>query len=160
MILRTSRLRLEPVEESHVEGLLALHSDPLVMRFLGGPKTDEEVWAWIGEARNQWERFGFGWWAAIAQRTEQFVGVASTQHLETDKAKPIEIGWRLRPAHWGQGFATEAGRAMLRFAFDELQVPEVYAVARPENHASLRVMERLEMHPAGLRLFYGRMCAT
>ena len=49
---------------------------------------------------------------------------------------------------------------MLRFAFDDVSVPEVYAVAKPENHASLRVMERLGMRYVGLRSFYGNMCAT
>jgi RimJ/RimL family protein N-acetyltransferase len=53
------------------------------------------------------------------------LGVVSTQHIENNPAKPIEIGWRLRSEHWGKGYATEAGQAMLRFAFDQVGVPEV-----------------------------------
>ena len=157
MILRTARLRLEPVQDGHFEGLRALLSDPQVMRFFDGPKTDVEVRAWIGTAQGHWARFGFNWWAAIEPGTEQLVGVVSTQHIENDPAKPIEIGWRLRSEHWGKGLATEAGQAMLRFAFDDLKVPEVYAVAKPENQASLRVMESLDMRYVGLRSFYGGM---
>ncbi len=160
MILCTPRLRLEPVQVSHFEGLVALHSDPLATRYLGGPKTGDEVRAWIGAARGRWERFGFNWWALIEQGREELVGAVSTQHLENDEAKPIEIGWRLRSEHWGKGFATEAGQAMLRFAFNELGVPEVYAVAHPENHSSLWVMERLGMRYVGLQPFYEKMCAT
>lgn len=160
MILRTPRLRLEPVQDSQFEGLLALHSDPVAMRYLGGPKADDEVRAWIGAARDHWFGFGFSWWALIEPGTEQLVGVVSTQHLETDEAKPLEIGWRLRPKHWCKGFATEAGQAMLRFAFDEVDVTEVYAVAHPENQPQLRVMERLGMHYVGLQPVYGKMCAT
>lgn len=70
----------------------------------------------------------------IEPGTDQLVGVVSTQHLETDEATPLEIGWRLRPEHWGKGFATEAGQAMLRFAFDEVGVAEVYAVAHPRTN--------------------------
>ena len=160
MILHTPRLRLEPVQESHFEGLRVLHSDAVAMRFLGGTKTDDEVRAWIGAAQGHWARFGFNWWAVIEQGTEELLGAVSTQHIENDGAKPIEIGWRFRSEHWGKGFATEAGQAMLRFAFNEVGVPEVYAVANPENHASRRVMERLEMRDAGLQQFYGTMCAT
>jgi RimJ/RimL family protein N-acetyltransferase len=160
MILRTPRLRLEPIQDSHFEGLRDLHANPAAMRFLGGPKTEDEVRAWISAARGHWARFGFSWWVAIEPGTEQLVGVVSTQHLETDEAKPIEIGWRLRPEHWGKGYATEAGQAMLRFAFDQVGVPEVYAVAHPENQASLRVMQRLGMRYAGLQPFYAKMCAT
>jgi RimJ/RimL family protein N-acetyltransferase len=88
------------------------------------------------------------------------LGVVSTQHIENNPAKPIEIGWRLRSEHWGKGYATEAGQAMLRFAFDQVGVPEVYTVANPENQASLRVIERLDMRYVGLRSFYGSMCVT
>jgi RimJ/RimL family protein N-acetyltransferase len=160
MILRTLRLRLEPVQDSHFEGLRALHSDPAAMRFLGGPKTDDEVRAWISAAQGHWARVGFNWWSVIEQGNEELLGAVSTQHIENDETKPIEIGWRFRSEHWGKGYATEAGRAMLRFAFDEVGVREVYAVAKPENQASLRVMERLDMRYAGLRSFYGNMCAT
>ena len=116
--------------------------------------------AWISAAQGHWARFGFNWWAAIEPGTDELVGVVSTQHIENDEAKPIEIGWRLRPEHWGKGYATEAGQAMLRFAFNELRVPEVYAVANPQNHASIRVMERLGMRNVGLQWFYGKTCAT
>ena len=160
MILRTLRLRLEPVQDSHFEGLRALHSDPAAMRFLGGPKTDDEVRAWISAAQGHWARGGFNWRPVIEQGNEELLGPGSTQHIANDETKPIEIGWRFRSEHWGKGYATEAGRAMLRFAFDEVGVREVYAVAKPENQASLRVMERLDMRYAGLRSFYGNMCAT
>lgn len=160
MILRTLRLRLEPVQDSHFEGLRALHSDPLAMRFLGGSKTENEVRTWISAAQGHWTRVGFNWWAVIERETEELLGAVSTQHIENDDTKPIEIGWRFRSEHWGKGYATEAGREMLRFAFHEVGVSEVYAVAKPENEASLRVMERLSMRYVGLRSFYGNMCAT
>jgi hypothetical protein len=59
----------------------------------------------------------------------------------------VEVGWWLVPERWGQGLATEVGRAALRFAFDVAGLERVMAVAHPDNLASRRVMERLGMRP-------------
>lgn len=149
MILSTSRLRLEPYQDSHFEGLLALNSDPVVMHFIEPPETADDVRMQILTATMLWERLGHSRWAVIDRETQQLVGAGNIQHLYEDEANPLEVGWRLRPEHWGKGFATEAGHAMLRFAFDHLKVPEIYAVADPENHASHRVMQRLGMRYVG-----------
>jgi [ribosomal protein S5]-alanine N-acetyltransferase len=55
----------------------------------------------------------------------------------------------LRRTAWGQGYATEAGQIALSYGFDELKLPVIYAVAKPQNHASIRVMQRLHMQPGG-----------
>lgn len=153
MILSTPRLRLEPYQDSHFEGLLALNSDPVVMRFIERPDTADDVQAQIRTATKLWERLGHSRWSFIDRETQQLVGAGDIQHIDEDEANPLEVGWRLPPEHWGKGFATEAGHAMLRFAFDRLRVPEVYAVADPENYASVRVMQRLGMRYVGLLSF-------
>ncbi|EYD74729.1 GCN5-related protein N-acetyltransferase [Rubellimicrobium mesophilum DSM 19309] len=160
MILTTPHLRLEPFEDSHFEGLLALNSDPVVMRFFKALASEEDIRVWIQEVQARWVRLGYAWWSFIDRETEMLVGAGCIQNLEKDETKPLEVGWRLRPEHWGKGLATEAGRAMLGFAFDELEAEEVFAVANPDNVASLRVMERLGMRPLGLQPFYGSMVAT
>lgn len=160
MILSTARLRLEPYRDSHFDGLLSMNSDPEVMRFFERTDTADDVRAQIVMVQERWERLGYSWWAFIDREAGRLVGAGCIQNIEGNEANPIEVGWRLRPERWGKGFATEAGQAMLRFAFDDLKVPEVYGVADPENHASLRVMERLGMRDAGLRPFYGTMCST
>ncbi len=153
MILSTPRLRLEPYQDSHFEGLLALNSDPVVMRFIEPPDTADDVQAQIRTATRLWARLGHSRWAFIDRETQRLVGAGNIQHIGEDTANPLEVGWRLRPEHWGKGLATEAGHAMLRFAFDRLRVPEVYALADPQNQASLRVMQRLGMRYIGLSPF-------
>lgn len=81
-------------------------------------------------------------------------------HIENDSTQPLEIGWRLQPAHWGRGLATEAARAMAGFSFDRLRAPCLYGVADPRNAASIRVMQRLGMRSLGLERHYGALCAT
>ncbi len=160
MILNTPRLRLEPYQESHFDGLLAMNSDPVVTRFLQRTNTADEVREQIAKVQERWARLGYSWWAFIDRGTGQLAGAGCIQNLEGNEANPIEVGWRLRPEHWGKGFATEAGHAMLRFAFHHLDVPEVYAVADPGNQASVRVMQRLGMRDAGLQPYYGTLCST
>jgi RimJ/RimL family protein N-acetyltransferase len=57
----------------------------------------------------------------------------------------VEIGWRLAPRFWGRGLATEAGRLVLRDAFERLALPEVVAFTVPGNSRSRAVMTRLGM---------------
>lgn len=68
----------------------------------------------------------------------------------------IEVGWHLKHAHWGKGYATEAAREMLRYAFEDAGLKEVYAIVYPQNTASIAVTRRLNMRPLGpTDRFYG-----
>ncbi len=77
------------------------------------------------------------------------------RHLAGDTANPLEIGWRLRPDNWGQGYAGEAARRMAAFAFETTDTPILLAVAHPENIASQNVMKRLGMRYRGIEKWYG-----
>ena len=57
----------------------------------------------------------------------------------------VEIGWRLGFDYWGQGFATEAARAVRDYAFNELKRSEIVSFTVPQNTASRRVMEKIGM---------------
>jgi RimJ/RimL family protein N-acetyltransferase len=160
-ILNTARLRLEPFDDKHFSGLLALNSDPVVMRFVGGaPVTPEEVQGDIDEAKHCWASLGFSWWAILVAGTDDMIGAGCVQHIENDSAKPVEVGWRLRPDQWGRGYATEAARTMIDFAFEVLHVRRIYAVADPMNDRSIKVMRRLGMRYIGLQEHYGRPVTT
>lgn len=161
-VLRTARLRLEPFEDHHFEGLLALNSEPSVMQFIGDgtPDTAEDVRDEISKAKGYWSSVGFGWWAIRLAHSEEIIGAGCIQRIENKSINPFEVGWRLRPDKWGKGFATEAGRGMIAFAFDELEVPRIFAVAHPSNDRSIRVMERLGMRSADLQHHYDRLVAT
>jgi len=160
--LQTARLRLEPFDDAHFAGLLALSSDPAVMRFLGDglPATPREVRDSIATAKACWLRFGFSWWAFVRKDDGEIVGAGCVQHMENDASHPVEIGWRLKRDHWGHGYATEAARAMIGFAFDELGLKSIYATTHPSNERSLKVMKRLGMRSVGLQPYHGRLAAT
>ena len=160
--LETLRLRLEPFDETHFAGLLALNSDPVVMQFLGdgSPATAVEVQASIASAKERWERFGFSWWSIIRRDSDEIIGAGCVQHIENEPGNPVEIGWRLKRDHWGHGYATEAARAMIAFAFDVLGVAAIHATTHPSNERSINVMKRLGMRSLGLQPYYGRLVAV
>jgi len=148
--LETERLWLRRFTAGDVALLAELDSDPAVMRFItGGRATPREeiereiLPAWLGWYE---QAAGYGFWAAIERASGAFVGWF---HLRPGAGAPPsepELGYRLRAASWGRGFATEGSRALIDRAFRELGAERVTAETMAVNAASRRVMEK-----AGLR---------
>ncbi len=156
-ILTTARLRLEPFDERHFDGIRAINSDPAVMRYITGrPETTEETHAVIARTSASWAALGYSWWVWIEQPGGAIIGSGCVQNIERDLANPLEVGWRLLPEKQGQGYATEAAREMARFAFETLNAPILYAVCDPANTTSAKVMQRLGMHHRGIERWYAR----
>jgi len=154
-ILHTQRLRLEPLSDKHQNALFALNSDPDVMRYITGrPQNLEEVRTMIERVKRHWAEFGCSWWAWISINSGELIGAGCIQPLAHQPGNGLEIGWRLRRDKWGQGYASEAARAMAAFAFDTLHSPDLTAVCHPDNAASARVMERLGMQFRGIEKWY------
>jgi RimJ/RimL family protein N-acetyltransferase len=160
-VLTTPRLRLEPFADEHLEQLHEMNRDPEVMRYLSGrPETLEESRAGIERVKARWAEWGYSWWSFFELATGRIIGAGCIQHLDRDATKPLEVGWRLRREKWGQGFASEAARAMVAFAFERLEAPELTAICHPDNAASAKVMVRLGMRYRGVERWYERDCAT
>lgn len=170
-LLHTTRLRLEPFAESHLDGLNEMNRHPDVARFLSGqPETTEQTASAIARVQRCWAAWGTGWWAFIEPQSRRVAGAGCIQYLRLEAAmpqdldslrtNPMEVGWRLHPDFWGQGLATEAASRMVAFAFQRFPITEILAVRHPDNAASARVMARLHMHYRGLEPWYGGMVAT
>ncbi len=143
-VLITARLRLEPFEDGHLDGLNAMNADPEVMRYLTGrPETREETLAAIERVKARWAEWGFSWWSFIAKESDEIVG-----------AGPLEIGWRVRRDKWRQGLAFEAAERMVTFAFETLEANLLCAVCHPENIASVAVMKKLGMRFRSVEEWY------
>ncbi len=155
VVLETDRLLLRRFTTSDVDedALVELDSDPAVMRFLtGGVATPrhvvrDEILPTIMADYDRWPPFGR--WAAIAKppATEGFVGwfalrPAGSAVLDVTN---LELGYRLRAAAWGRGYATEGSRALIDLAFAQPGTRRVYAETMAVNTASRRVMERVGM---------------
>lgn len=154
-ILTTERLRLEPCNETHIEQLDKLNGDIEVMRYITGVAiTLDETKAHIELVKELWKNCGFSSWSIIELKTGKLVGTGGIQHMEFNPDNPLEIGWRLLPSKWGQGFATEAARCMIEFAFETLGVEALRAVCHQDNVSSVKVMQRLGMQYLGIERWY------
>ncbi|WNP36160.1 GNAT family N-acetyltransferase [Enterobacter kobei] len=164
MNLETERLKLEPYKDSHYEGLRVMDNDPGVMRYInkGIVKTPEETWENIRRVQTRWQKYGFSWWAIREKSSGAIIGAACLQHLANVEGAPLEIGWQLVPKQNGKGYATEAAKAIIDFASE--QIGSTYlvavAVADSENIPSQRVMQRLGMTYKALEQHYDVPCVV
>jgi RimJ/RimL family protein N-acetyltransferase len=145
--LQTERLILRRVTEADADDLVALDSDPEVMRYVGGVHPPEVVRDDILPAWLEYYERGedFGYWAAVEKSTGGLIGWF---HLRPEHEPPheLEVGYRLKRSAWGKGYATEGTRALISKAFDELGADRVVATADEPNVRSWRVMEKAGMH--------------
>jgi RimJ/RimL family protein N-acetyltransferase len=147
-LLRTERLRLRPWTTSPADlaRLTDIYGRDEVTRWLGGAPTvlpEELVARWAAVTARD-DRFGC--WA-IELQDGTVAGTVLLKPLPNGVGE-VEVGWHLHPDSWGHGYATEAARAVIERGF-EAGVPEVYAVVRPGNQASMAVCARLGMQPLG-----------
>jgi RimJ/RimL family protein N-acetyltransferase len=144
ILLETGRLRLRRCTADDLDALVELDSDPEVMRYISfGEPTPREYYAQVILPRwlAQYETTPLiGYWVAETRDTGVFVGWF---HLRPDRIDPgpQELGYRLRRAAWGQGFATEGGQALLAHGFARVGAESITARALSANAASRRVME-------------------
>ena len=149
--ISTERLELRLWDLADVAALHALWTDAQVRRFLWDgdviplEKAEEVVRAGIAS----FERHGFGFWGVREKGREDLVGFAGFRFVEP--GGDVEIVYGVDPGLRGRGYATEAAAALLEWAFRETALTEVFAGADAPNHASLRVMEKLEMRYHGPR---------
>ncbi len=141
--VETERLRLRRFGPADVELLVDLDSDLEVMRFLTGEVTPREEIvqeALPGMLRVYDEHPGLGTFAAEEKDGGVFVGWFGLQ--PTANATTVDVGYRLNRKAWGKGYATEATRMLIDYAFAELGVDRVVADTMAVNHRSRAVMRR------------------
>jgi RimJ/RimL family protein N-acetyltransferase len=150
VFLQTERMTLRPFTENDTENLYALDNDPGVMRYLDGgrPASRERICEEIlpRMIRHHPCLSLPGFWAAEEKANGEFLGWFEFRPLKDDSAAEVELGYRLRTATWGRGYATEGSLALIAKGFAELGVERVMAQTMTVNSASRRVMEK-----AGLR---------
>jgi RimJ/RimL family protein N-acetyltransferase len=143
----TQRLSLRSWRDEDLEPFAAMNGDPRVMEFY--PKTLDraESNALASRFREQLDHRDFGLWAVEVRNGPPFIGyVGLSIPTFTEHFTPCtEIGWRLAYEHWGRGYATEAARRVVRYAFETLQLPEIVSFTTALNLRSQQVMQRIGM---------------
>lgn len=142
--IQAPRLTLVPMNDDHLEHEIALDARPEVMRFLGNGVARER--AEVEKHHNgrlKSARDGLGYWTGFVGT--QFVGWWLLAPAGNDERGQAEIGYRLSPDFWRQGFASEGAKALLAYGFDELSLTQIFAETMTINEGSRAVLSRLGM---------------
>ena len=166
--LETDRLLLRPFTRQDEAIHRLIYADPVVAgRFAGTTRTLEEVREWLIHRVWQAAEDDLGFWAVVRRADDNLLGLVALQPYvpwwivwEHDPQArhhrlEVELSYALGRAHWGQGYATEASRALIAYAFERLRLPRIaYGVDRG-NLRSVNLMRRLgfrlepNLHPDG-----------
>ena len=145
-VIETPRLTLRGHLASDLPDALAMWSDREVTRYIGGkPAGREEVWARLLRYIGHWALAGYGLWHIRERASGRFVGEAGIADFQRDLPYAFhgapEAGWVLASWAHGQGYATEAMRAVL--AWSDSAHPRTVCIIDPGNTASQRVASKL-----------------
>ncbi len=148
IICKTDRLRIRNWRNEDIDLMHVINSDDEVMAFFPNRRDRQQSLEMLQRARDIIARTGYGFFALELKRTGEPIGFAGLSVPELQPVLPedtVEIGWRLARPHWGQGYASEAARELLRLGFDERGLEEIVSFAVFNNHRSLAVMRRIGM---------------
>ncbi len=140
-MIETQRLLLRVPEIGDFERYAELFGDPEAARHIGGAVQRAAAWRRFLQMPGAWHVQGFAMFSVLDKRTGEWLGQAGPWQPEGWNG--TEVGWSFRRACWGRGYATEASRAAIDWAFEALGWDEVIHNIDPDNEASIRLAERL-----------------
>jgi [ribosomal protein S5]-alanine N-acetyltransferase len=147
--LETERLVLRPLSDTDLDALHRISNEPLVRPYLWDdePVSMEQIEGIFSQSVREFAKKGLGLFGVRLRGEAELLGLCGFRSLEnTDE---IELAYQLSQKWWGRGFATEAARACLHYAFEEVGLERIVAGVEPQNVASKRVIEKLGMRYAG-----------
>lgn len=147
--LETNRLRLRALSEHDLDGMFLLDSDPEVHQYLGKKPITEKAAAlkYIKDIQKQYTERGIGRWALELKETGEFIGWCGLRlyndYTFNNHTNFYDIGYRLRPKFWEKGYATEASKACLEYAWNVLKLEKIYGITEKGNDASHKVLLKI-----------------
>ena len=162
IILETERLLLREFDEADVVPFYLMGSDPAVLRYTGDPagglkSMQQALEVLRSRPLADYRKYGYGRWACVLKANAEVIGFAGLKYLPD--LREVDIGYRLLPAYWGRGLATEASRAVLDYGRTRLDLERVIGLVDPANVASVRILEKLGLTPDGEVQFDGKRYA-
>lgn len=143
-VVETPRLLLRPPVGRDLDPFVDIHEDPEVLHYLrsiGNTAGRVAGWRIIAMIVGHWALRGYGHWTVVEKATDQIIGRVGLWYPEG--WPDVELGWLIRRDRWNQGFATEAARAALDFAFYTADLPHVISMIAADNTRSIRIAEKI-----------------
>jgi RimJ/RimL family protein N-acetyltransferase len=157
--IRTRRLHLRHFSKEDSEAYARIMGDKEVGKWFpkGDGYTREESEKSLKSIMDHWSRFGFGIWAIGDKSNKILLGRCGLNIIA--ETSEVEVDFIIAPDYWGKGYATEAARAAVRYGFENLKLGRIIALAKPENMASRRVIEKTGMQYVKNAQYWGITCA-
>ena len=140
--LRSERLGFRPWSEADLGLALELWGDTAVTRLIGGPFSPEQIQDRVARETATQKAYGVQYWPLFLRASHAHLGCCGLRPYRLEHGI-YELGVHLRAAYWGQGYALEAARAVIAYAFDHLGATALFAGHHPANSASRRLLETL-----------------
>jgi RimJ/RimL family protein N-acetyltransferase len=141
-MLETERLILRPPRRVDIPELFEFLGDPVAMQHTHSDKTLRECQRRVMVHEWRRRRDGCAPWVVVSRDDQRIVGWGGLYEDPFDPGWNFEVGYYFRPEAWGVGYASELVSAALGFADYQLKLPEVWAMAHPDNNGSKRVLEK------------------
>lgn len=146
IIAKTSRVVIRYFCAEDTLELAPILANPEVMKYsLSGVLTSDRTQKFIKKMLARYETEGYGYYAVIHQENQQLIGYCGLLLCSLKGKQKVEIGYRLKPDYWRKGLATEAALAVINYAFEKLNLNDLIALIQPENIASIKVAEKIDM---------------
>lgn len=157
MKILTKRLLLRKINKTDLSDIKKILQDKEVMYAYEHAFSEEETVQWYENQLRRYQEDGFGLWAVILKSSGRMIGQCGITYQDFNGKQVPEIGYLFQKAFWHKGYATEAAQACKRYAFDVLNLPEVYSIIRDSNFASQKVAKRNGMQVCGkiTKHYYG-----
>ena len=156
-LFETERLIVRKLSHQDVPVLTTILSDPEVMRFSVRGVCDEAATRkFVDWCLDSYASHGIGPWALCVKESGDFIGFCGIGPESIDGVEEINLGYRLAHRFWQQGYATEAVKGVLQYAFGQKLYESVVVIIEPEHTASVRVTEKAGFGNYTLRRFHSR----
>lgn len=161
--IETARLQLREFRPGDARDMYTLDADPLVHRYLGNRPISSLAQAQetVDYVIQQYATYGIGRWVVIEKQSGQFVGWSGLKFVTDEVNEHLnyyDVGYRLLPAFWGKGYATESARAALAYGFEQLQTSCIAGSVHADNRASRRVLEKCGLRYVSSYLWHEIRC--
>ncbi len=145
IIVETEHLIFRPLELSDLDELTALYADPEIMRYLGGPRSKDEVARVLNGYIREYQIYGHSFFATIHKKDQRFIGHCGLLNQEVEGFSEVELAYVLARPYWKQGLALEGTLALRDYGFQKLGLPRLISLIPPDNVASVHIAEKIGM---------------
>lgn len=146
-ILKTERLFLREMTQEDFPDLCEILQDSHVMYAYEGAFSDQEVQEWLEKQLTRYREDNIGLWAAVDRETNEMVGQVGLTWQDAAGQRVLEVGYLLKYRFWHKGYAAEAAKGCMDYAFQQMNADKVYSIIRDSNTASQKVALHNGMKP-------------